>query len=122
MKVVLLAAGYATRLRPLTDDRPKHLLPVGGRPMLDWVLDRVDELDEVDGIHLVTIATLNGLLWILALRGRSDATMMATALFPILVFVIGTAVASVSPAVAQFTWCLGFLAPFAGWLAGRRER
>ncbi len=54
MKVVLLAAGYATRLRPLTDDRPKHLLPVGGRPMLDWVLDRVHELDEVDGVHLVT--------------------------------------------------------------------
>lgn len=54
MKAVLLAAGYATRLRPLTDDRPKHLLPVGGRPMLDWVLDRVRELDEVDGIHLVT--------------------------------------------------------------------
>ena len=54
MKVVLLAAGYATRLRPLTDDRPKHLLKVGGRPMLDWVLDRVRELDEVDGIHLVT--------------------------------------------------------------------
>jgi len=54
MKVVLLAAGYATRLRPLTDDRPKHLLPVGGRPMLEWVLDRVRELDEVDGVHLVT--------------------------------------------------------------------
>ena len=51
-----------------------------------------------------------------------NAAMMATALFPVLVFVIGTAVASVSPAVAQFTWCLGFLAPFAGWLAGRRER
>jgi glucose-1-phosphate thymidylyltransferase len=54
MKAILLAAGYATRLRPLTDDRPKHLLPVGGRPMLDWVLDRVRELDEVNGIHLVT--------------------------------------------------------------------
>ena len=54
MKVVLLAAGYATRLRPLTEERPKHLLPVGGRPMLDWVLDRVRELDDVGGIHLVT--------------------------------------------------------------------
>jgi glucose-1-phosphate thymidylyltransferase len=54
MKVVILAAGYATRLRPLTDDLPKHLLPVGGRPMLDWILDRVGELDDVDGIHLVT--------------------------------------------------------------------
>ena len=41
MKAVILAAGYATRLRPLTNDLPKQLLPVGGRPMLDWVLDRV---------------------------------------------------------------------------------
>jgi glucose-1-phosphate thymidylyltransferase len=54
VKAVILAAGYATRLRPLTDDVPKHLLPVGGRPMLDWVLDRVDEVEEVDAIHLVT--------------------------------------------------------------------
>ena len=54
MKAVVLAAGYATRLRPLTDDRPKHLLPVGGRPMLDWILDRVRELEDVDAVHLVT--------------------------------------------------------------------
>jgi glucose-1-phosphate thymidylyltransferase len=54
VKAVILAAGYATRLRPLTDDVPKHLLPVGDRPMLDWVLDRVREVEEVDAIHLVT--------------------------------------------------------------------
>jgi glucose-1-phosphate thymidylyltransferase len=54
MKAVILAAGYATRLRPLTDDLPKHLLPVGDRPMLEWVLDRVGEIEEVDAIHLVT--------------------------------------------------------------------
>ena len=54
MRAVLLAAGYGTRLRPLTEDRPKQLLPLGGRPMLDWVLDRVREVEEVDGIHLVT--------------------------------------------------------------------
>jgi glucose-1-phosphate thymidylyltransferase len=54
VKCVILAAGYATRLRPLTDDVPKHLLPVGERPMLDWVLDRVREVEDVDGIHLVT--------------------------------------------------------------------
>lgn len=38
MKVIVLAAGYATRLYPLTLDRPKPLLEVGGRPMLDRVL------------------------------------------------------------------------------------
>jgi glucose-1-phosphate thymidylyltransferase len=54
VKAVILAAGYATRLRPLTDDLPKQLLPVGGRPMLDWVLDRVREVSEVDALHLVT--------------------------------------------------------------------
>ncbi|HZC75325.1 MAG TPA: sugar phosphate nucleotidyltransferase, partial [Gaiellaceae bacterium] len=54
MKAVILAAGYATRLRPLTDDVPKHLLPVGDRPMLDWVLDRVHEVEDVDAVHLVT--------------------------------------------------------------------
>lgn len=54
MKCVILAAGYATRLRPLTDDVPKHLLPVGERPMLDWVLDRVREVGDVDRVHLVT--------------------------------------------------------------------
>jgi len=54
VKAVLLAAGYGTRLRPLTDDRPKQLLPLAGRPMLDWVIDRVRELEEVDAIHLVT--------------------------------------------------------------------
>jgi len=54
VKCVILAAGYATRLRPLTEDVPKHLLPVGGRPMLDWVLDAVREVRDVDVIHLVT--------------------------------------------------------------------
>jgi len=54
VKCVILAAGYATRLRPLTDDVPKHLLPVGERPMLDWVLDRVREVDDVGEVHLVT--------------------------------------------------------------------
>jgi glucose-1-phosphate thymidylyltransferase len=54
VKAVILAAGYATRLRPLTENVPKHLLAVGDRPMLDWVLDRVREVEEVDGIHLVT--------------------------------------------------------------------
>jgi glucose-1-phosphate thymidylyltransferase len=54
VKAVILAAGYATRLRPLTDDVPKHLLPVGDRPMLDWVLDRIREVEDVDVIHLVT--------------------------------------------------------------------
>ncbi len=55
MKAVILAAGYATRLYPLTLDRPKHLLEIGGRPILELLLDRLP-LDEVDGIYIVTNA------------------------------------------------------------------
>ena len=43
MKALILAAGYATRLYPLTETIAKPLLPVGGRPMLDYLLDRIRE-------------------------------------------------------------------------------
>src|SRR5438034_3877691 len=54
MKAILLAAGYATRLRPLTDTVAKELLPVGGRPIIDWILDRLGEVDGLDAVHVVT--------------------------------------------------------------------
>ncbi len=41
MKAIVLAAGYATRLRPLTENFAKPLLPVGGRPMLDYIVETV---------------------------------------------------------------------------------
>jgi glucose-1-phosphate thymidylyltransferase len=55
VKALILAAGYATRLRPLTETVPKQLLPVGGRPIVDWILDRLGETS-ADEIHLVTNA------------------------------------------------------------------
>jgi uncharacterized membrane protein len=74
------------------------------------------------GFHLTLIAATNALLWILALRGQPNPQLLATALLPVFVFVLGTSVAFVAPRVAQFTWCLAFLAPFAGWVAARSER
>ncbi len=56
MKALLLAAGYATRLRPLTDEVAKPLLPVAGRPMADWILDRIEESGEIDAVDVVTNA------------------------------------------------------------------
>jgi glucose-1-phosphate thymidylyltransferase len=54
MKAIVLAAGYATRLYPLTLTVAKPLLPVGGRPLLDHLLDRIREVDEIDAVHVVT--------------------------------------------------------------------
>lgn len=56
MKCILLCAGYATRLFPLTENFPKALLEVGGRAILDYTLDKVNEIDEIDEIYLVTNA------------------------------------------------------------------
>lgn len=60
MKAVVLAAGYATRLSPLTDSVPKPLLPLAGRPMLDYLLERIEAIDEVDGINVVANARFAG--------------------------------------------------------------
>lgn len=54
MKAIILAAGYATRLRPLTESIAKPLLPVGGRPMIEWILDRLSGIAGLEGVHVVT--------------------------------------------------------------------
>ena len=56
MKALILAAGYATRLRPLTDTWAKELLPVGGRPIVDRIVQNLARVDEVTEVHLVTNA------------------------------------------------------------------
>lgn len=54
MKALILAAGYATRLYPLTIDRPKALLPIAGKAMLDYLVDEICTLPGLDEIHLVS--------------------------------------------------------------------
>lgn len=56
MKLIVLAAGYATRLYPLTLDTPKPLLDIAGRPMLDRLLDRVLAIAGIDETIVVTNA------------------------------------------------------------------
>lgn len=56
MKVIVLAAGYATRLYPLTLTQPKPLLPVAGKPMVEYVLDNLAPIGGIDRIFVVTNA------------------------------------------------------------------
>lgn len=54
MKCLILAAGYATRLYPLTEHFPKPLLPVQGKPILDWLVDDIDRCGLVDGYVVIS--------------------------------------------------------------------
>lgn len=54
MKALILAAGYATRLYPLTENTPKPLLKVGGKPMMEHIMKKVEELDLIDEVLVVT--------------------------------------------------------------------
>ncbi|MEY8292036.1 nucleotidyltransferase family protein [Carnobacteriaceae bacterium 52-44] len=54
MKGLILAAGYATRLYPLTKNTPKPLLEVAGKTILDYIVKRMDKVEEIDEIIIVT--------------------------------------------------------------------
>ncbi len=52
MKCIILAAGYATRLYPLTENFPKPLLPVGGKPIIEWLISDINS--SIDEFIIVT--------------------------------------------------------------------
>ena len=54
MKCLILAAGYATRLYPLTENFPKPLLPVGEKTILDWLVDDIDTAGLVDEFVVIS--------------------------------------------------------------------
>lgn len=54
MKAVLLCAGFATRMYPLTENFPKPLLKVGGKPVLDYLVAQITKLAGMEEIHLVS--------------------------------------------------------------------
>lgn len=56
MKLIILAAGYATRLYPLTRNVPKPLLPVAGKPMMEHVLDNIATIRAIEHAYVVTNA------------------------------------------------------------------
>lgn len=54
MNVLILAAGYATRLYPLTLNKAKPLLEIAGKPMVAWVLDNLNGIPNIETIYIVT--------------------------------------------------------------------
>lgn len=54
MKSLILAAGYATRMYPLTLNQAKPLLPIAGRPAIEYIIEHIDEIDEINEIFIVT--------------------------------------------------------------------
>ncbi|MCX5703112.1 MAG: nucleotidyltransferase family protein [Candidatus Omnitrophica bacterium] len=54
MKALILAAGYATRLYPLTKEFPKPLLTIGQKPIIDYIIDKLETVEPIDEIIVIT--------------------------------------------------------------------
>lgn len=54
MKALILAAGYATRLYPVTKNQPKPLLEVSGKTILDYIVEKIERVDKINEIMIVT--------------------------------------------------------------------
>lgn len=53
INAVVMAGGFGTRLRPLTDNTPKPMLPIGDRPILEWTIEKLKKT----GIHHISLTT-----------------------------------------------------------------
>ena len=71
MKCLIIAAGYATRLYPLTENFPKPLLKVGDKTILDWLIDDLDSTGLIDGYIVVTNHKFAPIFEVWAAAGRS---------------------------------------------------
>jgi glucose-1-phosphate thymidylyltransferase len=54
MNVIILAAGYATRLYPLTLNQAKPLLRVAGKPMIEWIIGNLASVPDIEKVYIVT--------------------------------------------------------------------
>jgi len=78
MKALILAAGYATRLYPLTKEYPKSLLEVGKRPIINYIIDKLEVLDDIDEIIVVTNSKfmLQFKKWLGGLKSRKHISLV----------------------------------------------
>ena len=86
MKAMILAAGRGERMRPLTDHTPKPLLPVGGKPLIVWHLERLSKAGfkevVINYAHLgeqIEPALGDGSVWGLSIQYSPETTALETA-------------------------------------------
>ncbi|SER67936.1 glucose-1-phosphate thymidylyltransferase [Gracilibacillus ureilyticus] len=78
MKAVILAAGYATRLYPLTENKAKPLLEIGNRPLVEHLLEKINEVKIIDHVYIVTNAKFydDFVVWSRSSRYFSKVTIL----------------------------------------------
>jgi glucose-1-phosphate thymidylyltransferase len=54
MHAIILAGGYGTRLYPLTINAPKPMIEVGGRPMIEYLIEKLRNIPEINDISIIT--------------------------------------------------------------------
>lgn len=86
MIAVLLCAGYATRLHPLTKNFPKPLLPVADKPVIEYLVEQIERLPEIESLHVVT----NDKYYAHFNRWAQERRRPSTASIPIIVHNDGT--------------------------------
>ena len=78
MKALILAAGYATRLYPLTKEYPKPLLEVKGRPIINYIVDKLKAIAGIDEIYIVTNRKFihNFRKWVKSVKSSKKITLV----------------------------------------------
>lgn len=80
MNALILAAGYATRLYPLTLNKAKPLLEVGGKPIIEWLFDNLRTIPDLKTTYVVTNAKFAGDFqnWADAYQAKSKSKSKST--------------------------------------------
>ena len=78
MKALILAAGYAVRLYPLTKEYPKPLLKINRRPLIDYIIEKLKPLKQVDEIFIVTNSKFIGKFkqWLKSVDKKKKITLI----------------------------------------------